>query len=457
MANPYTSPSLANYNANPPSDDVAQTNDNRITWNIHVRGKIGDPLRNYADSINTNILAAFGRIMFNGVSARAATFTVASTEQGTLFTTTNTITVNLPSAASVGSNFAISVQKADGGSTVATIDPDGTETVDGETTITLTRQFESVVLVSDGANWSTSGRLPRGLAVLNNFFDGFTISNSSGDPDHDIDVAPGQAADSNNTGLVALTASITKRIDASFTEGTASGGLDTGTVAADTRYHIHVISKTDGTADVIFSTSPTAPTLPVDFVTFRRIGEILTDSSANIIPNRFSQVTPTGEIKNASIDVSGGNTIETLLDNLTNVREIVLTFDGVGVNTTNPAAIIQLGTASAFATTGYTGGMVGQQGGSTQPDTNGSGFLFAGTTVFTSTEDIFGEIILRRKNDNDLWSMSGNFMESSTGRLYNSAGVVTLSDSCTRVRLTTEGGTITFDEGSVHALATMVR
>src|SRR5690242_6015997 len=56
MANPYLSPSLANYNANPPPDDGSATDANEITW-AGIRAKLTDPLVSYAAGINAAALS----------------------------------------------------------------------------------------------------------------------------------------------------------------------------------------------------------------------------------------------------------------------------------------------------------------------------------------------------------------------------------------------------------------
>ena len=119
--------------------------------------------------------------------------------------------------------------------------------------------------------------LPRG------FIDGLILSNNVSDADHDIDIAVGVARDSTNVKNLSLTSAITKRIDAAFAAGTGNGGLDTGSVANSTWYHVWLILKdVDGTIDALFSTSATAPTMPTGYTYRRRLGSVLTNGSANI-------------------------------------------------------------------------------------------------------------------------------------------------------------------------------
>ena len=57
----YTSPTLSGYNANPPPDDGSQTGDNEVAWSKHT-DKIGDPLKNFSEAIDTATTTAFTTI-----------------------------------------------------------------------------------------------------------------------------------------------------------------------------------------------------------------------------------------------------------------------------------------------------------------------------------------------------------------------------------------------------------
>jgi hypothetical protein len=65
-------------------------------------------------------------------------------------TTTTSITVNLPTAS--GNTAIISIKKVASANTL-TVDPSGTETIDGGTTAAWTAQYESITVVSNGTNW----------------------------------------------------------------------------------------------------------------------------------------------------------------------------------------------------------------------------------------------------------------------------------------------------------------
>ena len=108
-----------------------------------------------------------------------------------------------------------------------------------------------------------------------------TLANNTTDANNDIDFSAGFCYDLSTNDKITNTA-LTKKLDAVFAEGTNAGGLDTGSKANSTWYHCFAISKADGTADFLFSTSLTSPTMPTDYINKRRIGSIKTDGSGNI-------------------------------------------------------------------------------------------------------------------------------------------------------------------------------
>jgi hypothetical protein len=67
--------------------------------------------------------------------------------------TSGNITLLLLAAATAGNGFKVAIKKTDASANTVTLDPNGSETIDGEATYVLSRENESVFLVSDGANW----------------------------------------------------------------------------------------------------------------------------------------------------------------------------------------------------------------------------------------------------------------------------------------------------------------
>lgn len=116
-------------------------------------------------------------------------------------------------------------------------------------------------------------------AQFKGHINGLTLSNNATDATNDIDIAAGEAADTDGI-LMVLSSALTKRLDAAWAVGTGNGGLDTGSIA-DTTYHVFLIQRSDtGVVDALFSTSPSSPTMPTNYDRKRRIGAILRESAA---------------------------------------------------------------------------------------------------------------------------------------------------------------------------------
>lgn len=280
MANPFTAPTLSGYNATPPSDDGQATANNTVEWDKH-KTKLGDPLKTFIEATHTNLSTAFGRVVGGaGVTATAVNYTVQTSDQGKLINATASgITITTPAAGTVGSPFVFGVVN-NGGASI-TLDGNSDETINGDATITL-NDGEGVLVYTDGSNWFVIG-FPGAAALPRGYLSGLALSNGS-DASHDIDIAVGECRDSTDASNIELSAVLTKQIDAAWAVGDDAGGLDTGTVANSTTYHVHVIKRSDtGVVDALFSTSASSPTMPTNYDLRRRIGSVITDGSANIL------------------------------------------------------------------------------------------------------------------------------------------------------------------------------
>jgi|WetSurMetagenome_2_1015567.scaffolds.fasta_scaffold32677_1 hypothetical protein len=94
-------------------------------------------------------------------------------------------------------------------------------------------------------------------------------------------IAAGQARNSTNINDIVVSAAL-----AVSTAVNGANGLDTGTVANSTFYSVFVVGDSTGynASCGLYSLSATAPTLPAGYDMFRRIGYVLTDGSAHILP-----------------------------------------------------------------------------------------------------------------------------------------------------------------------------
>jgi len=166
------------------------------------------------------------------------------------------------------------------------------------------------------------------------------LSNNTSDPNNDIDIAPGKLYANDDTSQIELTATLTKRLDASWAVGSGNGGLDTGSKANSTWYYLYVIKNGSGTVDAIFSTSNTAPALPSGYTLYRRIGSVRTDGSGNI--RGFVQIEKSIRLKSPPLDLNVTNQGTTSIQRTLTipVLPVVVSFTMGLINANNALAII---------------------------------------------------------------------------------------------------------------------
>jgi hypothetical protein len=119
-------------------------------------------------------------------------------------------------------------------------------------------------------------------AVLRGHLWGLTLSTAGSSAT--FAAAAGEAADSTAADLMVLPSAMSKTAGA-WALGSGNGALDTGSIVANTFYHVHQIKRpSDGAVDVAISTNPAAPVLgtniPAAFSLSRRIGTLCTDSAS---------------------------------------------------------------------------------------------------------------------------------------------------------------------------------
>ncbi len=180
------------------------------------------------------------------------------------------------------------------GNGVLTINPDGAELIDNESTLTLNRDESLIIFCSAvaGVEFWTVGR--SGISDMPEaHINGLNLSNDAGDDEHDILVTPGEARSTNDVANLILTVAQTKRIDASWTTGDNGGGLSSTPhpVLASTWYHMFIFTIS-GLVEVGFDNSVTGANLASDHsaVNLRRIGSVLTDGPKNIIQFRSREI-----------------------------------------------------------------------------------------------------------------------------------------------------------------------
>ncbi|WP_284310959.1 hypothetical protein [Labrys miyagiensis] len=151
----------------------------------------------------------------------------------------------------------------------------------GSTTLTVLPS-EFLWMQGDGTNWVVAVRYfnsagiwaPGTLYGMNLSFASVTT----------YGVAAGSTVNEDGSAgrNMTLGSAFTKSLS-SWAVGTGNGSLDTGSIAASTWYHVHIIRKdADASIDVLLSLSATSPAMPGGYTARRRIGSILTNGSSQI-------------------------------------------------------------------------------------------------------------------------------------------------------------------------------
>ena len=129
------------------------------------------------------------------------------------------------------------------------------------------------------------------------------------------------------------------------------------------------------------------------------------------------------------------------------VKKITLMLSGVSTNGTS-FPIIQVGDSGGIETTGYLGRLC---------DVNTAGAAFSSSfnlvTDHAATNVLHGIMVLSLLDSaSNTWSMSTSISRSDATNAYTGAGSKALSGVLDRIRLTTVGGTDTFDAGKINIL-----
>lgn len=133
------------------------------------------------------------------------------------------------------------------------------------------------------------------------------------------------------------------------------------------------------------------------------------------------------------------------------VKRVTVMFNGVSTNGTSQM-LLQLGAGSVTAA-GYscrTTAINGSNGTNANANGNGFGVNTSGNAVPAGTAT--GQIILSNLTGNT-WVGSGSTHDNTSSLVqYIQAGLIALSGTLDRVRITTVNGTDTFDAGSINIL-----
>ena len=261
------------------------------------------------------------------------------------------------------------------------------------------------------------------------------------------------------TGVATLTAQpILSSLTASkpvFTDA-SKGLVSTGTLGADqggTGVANNAAMTVTGSGNFAYTRTLTG----VTNVTLPTTGTLATLAGTETFTNKTltSPViggTPTG-VGVLTSDTAQASTSGTSIDFTSIpswVRRITVMF--VGVSTTGASkTIVQLGDSGGIETSGYLGSASFADG-SASAENFSSGFIFNMRTGGTATVRHGMVVLALVDSSSNSWVEMGNVGDSDTTAVTVSGGSKALSATLDRVRITTIGGTDTFDAGSINIM-----
>lgn len=392
----YTPPTISNYNASPPSDDGSQTSSNRIYWST-IKNKLSDPIKNYIDSINSSVDAAFSGLFLSTIDDKAVNFTAGTGDDGKMFNCTSAITVTLPPAASATEGYHICIFNSSSGT--ITVDGDGSETINGAANVTLINQYEAVTVISTGAGWlAVYLPIPARMGVTGNLA---------------------------VTGNVTATGSITATAALAVSGNSTAAGVIT--MAEDTDNGTNKVTLTAPqsiASDYTLTLPSTAGTLALS-----------------------TDVDNSKPLLQATVATTSGTSVDLSTSIPSGVKRITINFVGVSTNGTSPY-IIQVGNGS-FVTTGYLSGNMNITS-TPSPDYSSSTAGFQVNRSNGAASVVHGTMVLTLIDaSTDEWNMITTVNDSGVSSVYTGAGYIDLTGDLDRIRITTVGGANTFDAGKV--------
>ena len=131
------------------------------------------------------------------------------------------------------------------------------------------------------------------------------------------------------------------------------------------------------------------------------------------------------------------------------VKRVTVMFNGVSTSGSSLPQV-QFGTSGGIEATGYAGAATGGQSG-VGSSAYSSGFLLRSNAIGGASTIFQGSIIFANMGGN-IWAAQGIMGTSDISSAFYTAGSKSLAGVLTQVRITTVGGTDTFDAGSINIL-----
>lgn len=157
-----------------------------------------------------------------------------------------------------------------------------------------------------------------------------------------------------------------------------------------------------------------------------------------------SNLTTSGVINSGTAVTASGTSVDFTIP--TGAKRITVMFSGVSTSSSSRLQV-QIGSGS-FTTSGYVSVGTGTSATSLSTQALTSGFPIANATSATDSASIVATIVNITGNT-WLWASTGQ--RSSTDQAISS-GILSISGTLDRVRITTVNGTDTFDAGTINIL-----
>lgn len=202
-----------------------------------------------------------------------------------------------------------------------------------------------------------------------------------------------------------------------------------------------------------------------DTTTHGTTGDIVGTTDTQVLTNKTLTTPTIGSFVNATHDhqdAAGGGVVGINLQTETDttsgtthdytsiastVKRITIMFNGVSTSGGDDIWL-QLGDSGGFETSGYVGA-VSELTATAAIQAHVSAFVLSVT--HGATDVLHGKIELNLENASTFtWTISGNFSHSDAARNILVGGSKSLSAALTQIRLTTSGGTDTFDAGEFN-------
>lgn len=247
---------------------------------------------------------------------------------------------------------------------------------------------------------------------------------------------------------------------------TITGGTIAGVAITGSTYTGNITGNASGTAASITGVNPVS-TGGTNLSTTTAYSPVLTGTTAtgtfkaDLGPGTAGQVlisagpgaypawtTPSaGVIQGTAQNSTSGTSID-FTGIPSGIKRIIVSFSGVSTSGTNNI-LFQLGTSGGIETTGYLGsGTVGANAASPSVNLFTVGFGLLGA----SAANVYhGQLVLTLvSSSSNTWAASGNLALSNAAAYLFTAGNKALVGTLDRVRITTVGGTDTFDAGVIN-------